>query len=124
MKRREFIALVSGAAAWPVAAGAQQKVPVIGFLHPGSPEGSANVVAGFRKGLNETGFFEGRNVELDFRWALNDASQLDQLAAALVSRGVSAIATPGSGSPREQQKARPQQFLSYSVWAPTRCKWV
>jgi putative ABC transport system substrate-binding protein len=96
MKRRDFIKLLGGAAsAWPMAAGAQQpSVPVIGFLHGGSPEVTPSLVAAFRKGLSETGFVEGRNVSIEFRWANNDTRLLPELAADLVRRGVRVIATP------------------------------
>ena len=100
MKRRTFIAFMGGAAAvaWPLAASAQQSgpMPVIGFVYPGMPELSTGIVAAFRKGLNETGFVEGRNVAIEFRFGHNDNARLPELAADLVQRRVAVIATPGS----------------------------
>jgi putative ABC transport system substrate-binding protein len=106
MKRREFITLLGGAAAWPVAARAQQgAVPVIGFVYPGTPELSTGVVAAFRKGLGETGFVEGRNVMVEFRFAYNDNTRVTELLADLVSRRVAVIVTPGSTSTALAAKA-------------------
>ena len=98
IRRREFITLLGGAAAgWPLAARAQQAaMPVIGFVYPGVPELSAGIVAAFRKGLNETGFVEGRNVTIEFRFGYNDNARLPELMADLVNRRVALIATPGS----------------------------
>jgi putative tryptophan/tyrosine transport system substrate-binding protein len=100
MRRREFITLLGGAgAAWPLAARAQQSaMPVIGFVYPGTPELSTGVVAAFRKGLGETGFVEGRNVAVEFRFAYNDNTRVAELLSDLIGRRVAVIVTPGSTS--------------------------
>ena len=97
MQRRKFISLLGGAAVWPLSAHAQQPtLPVIGYLHPESPEPMARYLAAFHKGLRESGYVEGQNLAIEYRWARSDNSQLPQLAADLVRRGVAIIAAPGS----------------------------
>ena len=96
MGRREFIALAGGAALGPLVAHAQpQALPTIGFLSARSPDESAHLVEAFRRGLAETGAVEGRNVAVEYRWALGEYDRLPVLAAELVQRPVTALVTVG-----------------------------
>ena len=100
MRRRDFIAGIVGSAAWPLVVRAQQPaMPVIGFLHTGSPAPYAHLMAAFRQGLNELGYVEGRNVGIEYRWAEGQPNRIPAMAADLVRRQVNVIAVAGaSGS--------------------------
>jgi putative tryptophan/tyrosine transport system substrate-binding protein len=96
VKRRAFISLLGGAAAaWPLAARAQQPMPVIGYLSSRSPDDTRHLLAAFLRGLNEVGYGEGQNVTVEYRWALGQYDRLPALAAELVRQPVAVLTTTG-----------------------------
>jgi putative tryptophan/tyrosine transport system substrate-binding protein len=105
VNRRELISVIAGATAgssvsWPLAARAQQpSMPVIGFLHPAAPDRFADRLRGFRQGLKDTGYIEGENVAIEYRWAENQIDRLPALAAELVRRRVAVIAVIATNGP-------------------------
>jgi putative ABC transport system substrate-binding protein len=107
MRRRDFITLLGGgAAAWPLAAEAQRAaVPVIGFLNSTSPEASDQPLAVLRKALGDAGFVEGRNLEIEYRWARNEGDRLPELASDLVRRRVAVIVVSGGAATLAAAKA-------------------
>src|SRR6516164_10017947 len=99
LKRREFITLIGGAAAWPLAAYAQQSVmPVIGFLRNTAPEESASLLAALRKGLSEVGYVEDKNVSIEYRWGGGQQDRLGGFADELVRRNVVLIVAGGNAA--------------------------
>src|SRR5262245_16010547 len=105
MRRREFIALVTGVAAWPLAARAQQAMPVIGILGSVSPAPYAPFMAAIKEGLRQSGYVEGRDVTIEYRWAEGQYDRLPQQAAELVNRGVRVIILVGGGPTTAVAKA-------------------
>jgi putative ABC transport system substrate-binding protein len=128
IRRREFITLVGGAAAaWPLAARAQQSaMPVIGLVRITTPEDSAHLVAAFKRGLGESGFVEGQNVTIEYRYALNQVDRLPALMAELVDRGVAVLAATGGTISARAAKAAtttvPIVFRGRSGESGARCQ--
>src|SRR5262245_63850258 len=96
MRRRDFITLLGGAAAWPLAARAQQTMPVVGYLRQGARGQTPHFVEAFHQGLRETGYVENQNVTIEYRWAEGRNERVPALLTDLVQRQVAVIAVPGS----------------------------
>jgi ABC-type uncharacterized transport system substrate-binding protein len=105
LRRRQFITLIGGAAAWPLVARAQQPMPVIGYFSARSPVTDVPMLSAFQQGLNETGYVEGQNVAIEFRWAEGRSDRLLELAHDLVRRKVAVIVTTGGESTARAVKA-------------------
>jgi putative tryptophan/tyrosine transport system substrate-binding protein len=106
MRRRAFIAALGGAAAWPLVARAQPAMPVIGFMSARSPEDTVEVLKAFHNGLEQGGFIDGRNVNIEYRWARGDYSRLPVLATELLGRHINVlVATGGDASARAAKEA-------------------
>ena len=117
IRRREFITLLGGAAAWPCVGRAQQPaIPIVGWLNSEAPDGEYNLMAAaFRQGLSETGFVEGRNVAIEYQWARGQIDRLPELAAELVRHQAAVIAAAGTLSARAAKAATTTTPIVFSV---------
>ena len=125
MGRREFVALLGGAAvAWPLAARAQQPaMPVIGFLNFGSPESDVSRLTGLRRGLSQSSYVEGRNLVIEYRWAGNQVDRLPALAADLVQLRVAVIVAPALPSTLAAKAATTSIPIVFAVDADPVRRW-
>jgi putative ABC transport system substrate-binding protein len=125
MKRRKFMLLLAAAMTPGSTLRAQQKaMPVVGWLSPRSPSDSAALVAGFREGLDETGFVEGQNLTIEYRWAEGNRERLPALAADLVGRKVDVIATGGGPATAMAVKDATSTSRLSLLPAPIRSSWA
>ena len=125
VKRRQFITLLGGAAAWPLAARAQQPaVPVVGFLRTAAAAGSAHIVSAFRQGLNEAGFVEGQNIAVEYRWADDQPDRVPGMAADLVRRSVAVIVTNGFAVPAVKAATATIPIIFLTGYDPVRTGFI
>ena len=121
MRRRQFIVLLGGGAVWPVLGQAQQPtVPTIGFMSGRSPDEFKHLVAAFHQGLGEAGFVAGKNVAVEYRWALGQYDRLPALAADLVKRDVAVLVAVGGNLRPWQRSKRPRRSRSSLGWVVMR----